>query len=122
MPLLEPPTAQALLANAVLSAASVRRCQEHLSHFLQRSLPLFYREEQRKLATVVIPGRLSGLERKTSEPLASLAGRPRKPVQHVVGAGLWDDAAVLEIPFGPWALALPVLLSALAVPLGRVDE
>jgi uncharacterized membrane protein YoaK (UPF0700 family) len=30
--------------------------------------------------------------------------------------------AALEVKFGLWALALPVVLSALAVPLGRVDE
>src|SRR4029077_8309233 len=33
--------------------------------------------------------------RKTSEPIASQAGRPRKPVQHFVGAGKWDDEAVM---------------------------
>ncbi len=37
---------------------------------------------------------LSNLQRKTSEPIAYLAKRPRKPVQHVVGAGAWDDDAV----------------------------
>jgi uncharacterized membrane protein YoaK (UPF0700 family) len=30
--------------------------------------------------------------------------------------------AALEVRFGLWALTLPVLLSALAVPLGRVEE
>jgi SRSO17 transposase len=93
--LLQHPEAQALLADAKLTAAAIRHCQEHLTQFLQRYLPLFYREEQRQLATVVIQGRLSGLERKTSEPIAYQAGRPRKPVQHFVGAGLWDDEAVL---------------------------
>jgi uncharacterized membrane protein len=37
----------------------------------------------------------------------------------VVGCGA---GAVLEVKLGFWALALPVLLSALAVPLGRVEE
>src|SRR5438105_8689523 len=95
MSLLERPQAQALLADAVVSPAAVRGCQEHLTEFLQRYLPLFYRREQRDLATVVIRGRLSGLERKTSEPIAHHAGRPRKPVQHFVGAGAWDDEAVM---------------------------
>src|SRR5262249_50683377 len=67
--------------------------------FLRRYLPRFYRKEQRDLATLVIQGRLSGLERKTSEPIAHQAGRPRKPVQHFVGAGAWDDEAVMaEVP------------------------
>ena len=95
MSLLEQPQAQELLADAVVSAAAVRGCQEHLTAFLQRYLPLFYRHEQRALATVVLRGRLSDLERKTSEPIAHQAGRHRKPVQHFVGAGAWDDEAVM---------------------------
>ena len=95
MSLLDRPQAQALLADATLRPADVRACQEHLTQFLQRYLPLFYRRELRELATVVIQGRLSGLPRKTSEPIAHQAGRPRKPVQHFVGAGAWDDAAVM---------------------------
>src|SRR5436853_4715650 len=95
MSLLERPQAQALLADAAVSAAAVRSCADHLTEFLQRYLPLFYRREQRDLATLVIRGRLSGLERKTSEPIAYQAGHTRKPVQHFVGAGAWDDEAVM---------------------------
>ncbi|HZR50782.1 MAG TPA: IS701 family transposase [Streptosporangiaceae bacterium] len=95
MSLLDKPQAQALLADAVLTPAAVRSCQEHLTEFLQRYLPLFYRREQRDLATLVIQGRLSGLQRKTSEPIAHQAGHTRKPVQHFVGAGAWDDEAVM---------------------------
>lgn len=93
--ILEHPAAQALLEDANLSPASIVSCRGRLSRFLQRYLPRFYRQEQRQLATVVIEGRLSGLERKTCEPIANQAGRPRKPVQHFVGCGQWDDAAVL---------------------------
>jgi SRSO17 transposase len=95
MSLLEHPTAQALLADAEISAASVRGCGRRLERFLQRYLPCFYREEQRLLAEVVVQGKLSKLERKTAEPIASLAGLERKPVQHFVGGGLWDDEAVM---------------------------
>jgi hypothetical protein len=69
MSLLEHPEAQALLADATLTAAAVRHCQEHLTDFLGRYLPLFYRQEQRDLATLAIGGPLSGLELKTSEPI-----------------------------------------------------
>ena len=93
--LLEQPEAQALLADATLSPAALTGCTDRLTRFLQRYLPLFYRDEQRELATVVIRGRLSGLERKTCEPIANQAGRPRKPVQHFVGCGKWDDDAIL---------------------------
>jgi SRSO17 transposase len=92
--LLEHPEAQALLADAEVSAADVRGCRGRLRRFLQRYLPLFYREEQRELAEVVVQGKLTNLRRKTSEPIAYQAGRHRKPVQHFVGAGAWDDDAV----------------------------
>src|SRR5262245_49856468 len=95
MSLLEHPTAQALLADAEVSADAVAGCRRRLDSFLRRYLPRFYRVEQHALARVVLQGKLSGLQRKTSEPIAAQAGRPRKPVQHFVGAGCWDDEAVL---------------------------
>jgi SRSO17 transposase len=94
MSLLERKEALALLEDAYVSEAQVRDCAERLTEFLQRYLPCFYRKEQRELAGVVIRGKLSGLQRKTSEPIANQAGRERKPVQHFVGAGLWDNEAV----------------------------
>jgi SRSO17 transposase len=95
MSLLEHSTAQALLADAEVSAAAVAGCPRRLERFLARYLPRFYRVEQHELARVVLRGKLSGLQRKTSEPIAAQAGRPRKPVQHFVGAGAWDDEAVM---------------------------
>jgi SRSO17 transposase len=95
MSLLEHPTAQALLADAEVSAAAVAGCRRRLDSFLRRYLPRFYRVEQHDLARVVLQGKLSGLQRKTSEPIAYQAGRPRKPVQHFVGAGCWDDEGVM---------------------------
>jgi SRSO17 transposase len=95
MSLLEHPKAQALLAEAELTAASVRSCGERLTRFIQRYLPLFGRKEQHQHALVVVQGRLSNLERKTSEPIAYLAGQERKPVQNFVGAGAWDDEAIM---------------------------
>jgi SRSO17 transposase len=95
MSLLEHPTAQSLLADAEVSAQDVRRCRRRLEGFLQRYLPRFYRSEQRQLAHVVLQGKLSQLQRKTCEPIAYLADRQRKPVQNFVGAGAWDDEAVM---------------------------
>jgi SRSO17 transposase len=95
MSLLELPEAQALLADAEVTAIQVAGCRRHLQRFLQRYLPCFYRIEQHELARVVLHGKLSGLERKTSEPIAYQAGRQRKPVQHFVGAGCWEDQRVM---------------------------
>src|ERR1700709_679548 len=87
MSLLEHPDAQALLADAVVTPAQVRGCQDRITAFLQRYLPRFYRAEQRTHATLIIRGLLSGLQRKTCEPIAVEAGVHRKPVQNFVGAG-----------------------------------
>jgi SRSO17 transposase len=95
MSLLEYPEARALLSDATVSPDTVRDCTDGLTGFLQRYLPRFYRIEQRVNATLVIRGLLSGLERKTSEPIAIEAGLPRKPIQFFVGSGKWDDEAVM---------------------------
>ena len=42
----------------------------------------------------VIRGLLSGLERKTCEPIAIAAGVHRKPIQFLVDSGRWDEEAV----------------------------
>src|SRR6516162_1775762 len=96
MSLLDHPEAQELLADAVVAPQAVQDCSGRLSAFLQRYLPRFYRVEQRTNAVLVIRGHLSGLERKTCEPIAIEAGLPRKPIQFFVGAGKWDDEAVME--------------------------
>jgi SRSO17 transposase len=96
MSLLDHPEAQALLNDATVSPSTVRDCSDRLTDFLQRYLPRFYRVEQRATATLVIRGHLSGLERKTCEPIAIEAGLPRKPIQFFVGAGKWDDEAVMD--------------------------
>lgn len=95
MSLLDHPEAQVLLGDATLTPDAVRGCTDRLTEFLQRYLPRFYRVEQRENATLVIRGLLSGLDRKTCEPIAIEAGLPRKPIQFFVGAGKWDDEAVM---------------------------
>jgi SRSO17 transposase len=96
MSLLDHPAAQALLAEAELTGDSVRSFRDRLTRFIQRYLPLFSRKEQHGHALVVLQGRLSNLERKTSEPIAYLAGEERKPVQNFVGAGAWDNEALMS--------------------------
>jgi SRSO17 transposase len=95
MSLLDHPVAQTLLADAVVTPEQVRGCQDRITAFLRRYLPRFYRAEQRANATLVIRGLVSGLERKTCEPIAVEAGVHRKPVQFFVGSGKWDDEAVM---------------------------
>ena len=96
MTLLEHPEAQALLADAEISAAAVRSCADHLTAFVQRYLPLFHRKEQRGHALTILQGKLSGLQRKTTEPIARQAQQRRRNLQLFVGAGGWDDAALRD--------------------------
>ena len=93
--ILEDPQAQELLAQTEVEPGAVRRCSQHLTRFIQRYLPFFYREEHRQHAEIILKGKLSGLQRKTTEPVAIEAGRKRRPLQLFVGAGGWDDDAVL---------------------------
>jgi SRSO17 transposase len=95
MDILDHPAAQPLLQDAELSAAQVRSCADRLTAFAQRYLPLFHREEQRGHALTVLRGKLTGLQRKTTEPIARDARQKRRPLQLFVGAGGWADAAVL---------------------------
>jgi SRSO17 transposase len=95
MSLLDKPEAQVLLNDANLTADTVRGCADRLTGFLKRYLPQFYRVEQRHNATLVIRGLISGLERKTAEPIAIAAKVARKPIQFFVGSGKWDDEAVM---------------------------
>jgi SRSO17 transposase len=95
MSLLDEPEAKALLADAEVSADDVRGCRDRITRFLKRYLPLFYREEQRGHAGAFVRGLLSGLERKSVEPIAAQAGVPRKDLQYFVGCGVWDDDKVM---------------------------
>jgi SRSO17 transposase len=95
MSLLDHPEAQALLADAEVAPDDVRGCRDHITRFLKRYLPLFYREEQRGHARAFVRGLLSGLPRKSIEPIAAQAGVPRKNLESFVGAGVWDDEKVM---------------------------
>jgi SRSO17 transposase len=95
MTLLNHPRAQALLADAELPPEAVRSCLDRLTTFAQRYLPLLHRSEQRAHALTVLRGKLTGLERKTTEPIATQAGLKRRPLQLFVGAGGWEDEPIL---------------------------
>jgi uncharacterized membrane protein YoaK (UPF0700 family) len=61
--------------------------------------------------------------RGDADELAKARSRARMTFPCIVGFVVGCAAgAALEVKLGLWALALPVVLSALAVPLGRVEE
>jgi SRSO17 transposase len=94
--ILEHPAAQALLEQTDVAPQTVNSCSHHLTTFIQHYLPFFYRQEHRQHADTLLRGKLTGLERKTTEPIATQAHQKRRPLQHFVGAGLWSDTSVLD--------------------------
>lgn len=92
--ILENSTARSLLDATEVAPHDLAPCLERLTAFIQRYLPLFARDEQRCHALTILQGKLTGLDRKTTEPIASQAGLKRRPLQHFLGAGSWDDRAV----------------------------
>lgn len=76
------------------AAEDVTGTVDRLKDFIQPFLPLFERAEQRSHAEVYVGGRLKQLPRRTTEPIAIERGEKRRPLQHFVGAGRWDDNAV----------------------------
>jgi uncharacterized membrane protein YoaK (UPF0700 family) len=61
--------------------------------------------------------------RGNTDELAKARSRARVTFPCIIGfVGGCAAAAALQVNFGFWSLVLPVVLSALAVPLGRVDE
>ena len=95
MSLLDHPEARALLADAEMFPGDVRGCSNHITRFLKHYLQLFYRQEQRGHAAAFVRGLLSGLPRKSVEPIGAKAGIPRKNLEFIVGCGIWDDEKVM---------------------------
>jgi SRSO17 transposase len=79
-----------------VGASDVASCVRSLDAFLERYRPLMARSEQRAHMAVYVRGLLSGLERKSVEPIATMHGLYRRPLQHYIGAGLWADRPVRD--------------------------
>ncbi|MGH9785223.1 MAG: IS701 family transposase [Terriglobia bacterium] len=78
-----------------LTVWQIKSTLEDFDRFVKRYDPFFYRKEQRGHFRTELRGLLSDLPRKTIEPIAFDHKQPDHPLQHFVGAGLWDDEKVL---------------------------
>lgn len=74
--------------------ADVALCLSALAVFADRYKPLMRRSEQGAHLEMYLEGLVSGIERKSVEPIATAHGVYRRPLQHFVGAGGWSDSAV----------------------------
>ena len=79
-----------------VSASDVTGLSGRVTAFLQPYLKLFERREQGAHAEVYVEGRWRQLSRRTLEPIATDRGLRRRPLQHFVGAGKWDDGLVRD--------------------------
>jgi SRSO17 transposase len=76
------------------AADDVEGIEGRLETFLKPYLRLLTRREQQEHAAIYVNGRLRQLPRRTTEPIATERGRKRRPLQHFVGAGKWNDGAI----------------------------
>ena len=81
-------------SEAEVAVDDVLGIEKELESFLEPYLDLFPRREQREHAALYVTGRLQELPRRTTEPIATERGKKRRPLQHFVGAGKWDDEAL----------------------------
>lgn len=79
-----------------VAATDLEPCLGRLALFCERYAPRFLRREQRGHAVTYIEGLLSGLGRKTIEPIATAHDQERRPLQQFVGAGAFDDDLLLR--------------------------
>jgi len=77
-----------------LAVEEVDGIEDRLAQFLNPYMKLLTRVEQCEHAEVYVTGRLQQMSRRTSEPIAIEHGKKRRPLQHFVGAGKWDDGAI----------------------------
>src|SRR5881392_1276986 len=78
----------------IVDGAAVATCLTSLGMFLGRYKPRVQRAEQEEHLEVYLEGLVSGIERKSIEPIATAHGLYRRPLQHFVGAGAWSDPKV----------------------------
>ncbi len=82
------------LVERELTAADVSDIKKRLVEFLEPYQEMFARQEQAMHAAVYIEGRTRRLTRRTIEPIAVDRDLKRRPLQHFIGAGKWEDELV----------------------------
>lgn len=83
------------LEHIAVDPADVAVCLQRLGAFADRYKPLLTRRDQEPHLQTYLAGLVSGLERKSIEPIANAHDLYRRPLQHFVGAGKWSDSEIL---------------------------
>lgn len=77
-----------------LTEEDIADIKKRLGEFVEPYVEMFARQEQAMHAAVYIQGRTHRLTRRTIEPIAVEGDLKRRPLQHFVGAGKWEDELV----------------------------
>ena len=80
-----------------LTAEDIADIKKRLDDFMKPFREKFVREEQRMHALMYVEGRTRQLTRRTIEPIAVDQDVKRRPLQHFVGAGKWEDELLREV-------------------------
>lgn len=80
-----------------LEAEDIADIKKRLVEFMKPFREMFVREEQRMHALMYIEGRTRQLTRRTIEPIAVDQDVKRRPLQHFVGAGKWEDEQLRRV-------------------------
>lgn len=83
---------QTFIEDATVQPKLIEDCVERLARFAERYRSCLTRSEQDRHLQMYLEGLVSGLERKSIEPIATEHGVYRRPLQHFVGAGKWSDS------------------------------
>lgn len=79
------------LVERELEAEDIADIKKRLDEFMKPFREMFVREEQRLHASMYIEGRTRQLPRRTIEPITVDCDVKRRPLQHFIGAGKWED-------------------------------
>lgn len=83
-----------VLPGCEVSGALLRDTLGRLDRFLQGYVQYFPRRDTAANGALVVKGLLSGIERKSVEPIAELHGVKRRKLQKFMGESPWDDDLV----------------------------
>jgi SRSO17 transposase len=79
-----------------MDADTILRIRPELTRFLHEFDDCFARADTRRHLDTYVGGQLSGLARKSVEPIADAAGTPPRTLQEFLSQARWDEAAARD--------------------------
>lgn len=79
-----------------MDASQIKQMGRRLQTFTRKFDDCFVRQDSREHLRTYINGQLSGLERKSIEPIALARGVPPRTLQAFLGLAVWDEALLRD--------------------------